>query len=105
MRSWVGPANWPPISLMCPPPIERFSVRPPTRSRASSTTTLRSAATRARAAASPESPAPTTHTSARRVRLARRRAPGWPEGEERRAGGPGPDELAASESVVHGGRA
>ena len=28
-----------------------------------------------------------------------------PQSEERRAGGPGADELAASESVVHGARA
>jgi len=36
-----------------------------------------------------------------------RRGRGWggPQGEERRAGGSRSDELAASESVVHGGRA
>src|SRR4051794_41778033 len=51
------------------PAIEAFSVRPPTRSRASRTTTEWPAATSARAAARPENPAPTTTTSAlRRLR-------------------------------------
>src|SRR4249919_707650 len=41
----------------------RCCTRPPTRSRASRTTTVRPAATSARAALSPASPAPTTTTS------------------------------------------
>src|SRR6185437_14844822 len=44
--------------------IGRFQVRPPTRSRASSTITDRPAAAIARAALRPASPAPTTSTSA-----------------------------------------
>ena len=44
--------------------IGRFQVRPPTRSRASSTTTERPAAAIARAAVRPARPAPTTTTSA-----------------------------------------
>jgi hypothetical protein len=68
MRSCVGPTNSPPTSAIAfPPAIDAFCVRPPTRSRASRTTTEWPAATSARAAASPENPAPTTTTSARRA--------------------------------------
>ena len=65
-RSWVGPTHCAPISTTLPSPIGSFRVRPPTRSRASRTTTSRPAARRARAAASPARPAPTTTTSASR---------------------------------------
>ena len=54
-------------SLIFPPPIEWFSVRPPTRPSASRTTTDRLARTSARAAVRPASPAPTIATSTRRV--------------------------------------
>src|SRR5437764_2299109 len=47
-----------------PPVTGRFQVRPPTRSRASSTTTERPAWAIARAAVKPARPAPTTTTSA-----------------------------------------
>jgi hypothetical protein len=50
MRSCVGPIHWPPTSNHCPPGAGTEWTRPPTRSRASSTTTLRPAATSARAA-------------------------------------------------------
>ena len=58
-----------------PPPIGLFSTRPPTRSRASSTITVRSSRTSSRAAVSPAKPAPITTTSASRLtgRLRRRR--------------------------------
>src|SRR6266511_932531 len=63
MRSWVGPIHWPPWSIGVPSAAGSVSVRPPTRSRASSTTASAPAATRSRAATSPASPAPTTTTS------------------------------------------
>ena len=59
----------------CRSPIGSLSVRPPTRSRASSTITSRSAPARARAAASPASPAPTTTTSTSRRSIVRRAYP------------------------------
>src|SRR4051795_2612954 len=66
--SWVGPTNVPPRSDTCPPPSSWFCTRPPTTPRASSTTTVFPALTRSRAAVSPAKPAPTTQTSAVRVR-------------------------------------
>ena len=66
-RSCVGPIHCPPTSTTLPSPRSWFSTRPPTRSRASSTTTEAPAALSARAAARPASPAPTTTTSASRV--------------------------------------
>src|ERR671917_2867518 len=54
------------MSTTSPSPIGWPSVRPPTRSRASSTATSVPAATRSRAAVSPESPAPTIATSTSR---------------------------------------
>ena len=39
IRCCVGPIHWPPTSTTLPSPSGSFSVRPPTRSRASSTTT------------------------------------------------------------------
>src|SRR5690606_8943886 len=62
-RSCVGPANCPPAST-APPGTERVQVRPPTRSRASTTSGRRPARRRARAATRPASPAPATATSA-----------------------------------------
>ena len=63
---------------------------------------MRSAATRARAAARPGEPgADDAHVGAPRAPRAAAGA-GWSQGEERRAGGPGTDELAAGECVVHG---
>ena len=106
MRSWVGPANWPPISLMCPPPIERFSVRPPTRSRASRTTTLRPAAHEGPGRGQAGEPgADDADVGAARAPARGGGRGGGAQGEERRAGGPRSDELAAGESVVHGARA
>src|SRR3954447_11705078 len=67
-RSCVGPTHWPPTSRTCPPPIAALSVRPPTRGRASSSSTERPARTTSRAAVSPARPAPTTITSAERGR-------------------------------------
>src|SRR3712207_8970541 len=54
-----------PISTTSPPPISAFSVRPPTRSRASRTRTEAPAAASARAAARPARPPPRSeeHTS------------------------------------------
>src|SRR5262245_64335774 len=46
------------------PGISRYQVRPPIRPRASTTTTLRPASRRSRAAAIPANPPPTTSTSA-----------------------------------------
>ncbi len=63
IRSWVGPTHCPPSSIHCPSDSAPASVRPPTRSRASTTTTDRPAPAIRRAAASPDSPAPTTTTS------------------------------------------
>ena len=74
IRPCVGPAYSPPTSVMLPPRISSLSVRPPTRSRASSTITERPAAVSARAAVRPASPAPTIATSALRVRRPR---PAW----------------------------
>src|SRR6478735_5850997 len=71
MRSWVGPTYSPPISVMWPPASGALSRRPPTRSRASRTTTEWPFFFRARAAASPEMPAPTTTTSTVLTRLAK----------------------------------
>ena len=62
-RSCVGPIHCPPASTTLPSPISWLSVRPPTRSRASSTTTRLPARVRSRAATRPASPAPTTITS------------------------------------------
>src|SRR5436190_13699629 len=62
--SWVGPTNCAPCSMILPPPMSWLSVRPPTRSRASSTITDLPAAAIWRAAMSPEIPAPTIRTSA-----------------------------------------
>jgi hypothetical protein len=67
MWSWVGPVNTPPSSPEDPPTSRWLSTRPPTRSRASSTTTERPPATSSRAAVRPASPAPTTTTSAERL--------------------------------------
>src|SRR4051794_24775282 len=64
MRVCVGPTNSPPVSSTCPSESLWLSVRPPTRSRASSTTTERPALTRLRAAVRPASPPPTIATSA-----------------------------------------
>ncbi len=63
---WVGPTNVAPMlaTSLAPAPIERLKQRPPTRPRASSTITDLPAAAIWRAAVSPESPAPTTATSA-----------------------------------------
>ena len=66
--SCVGPTNVPPRSDTLPPPSSWFCTRPPTTLRASSTTTDLPALTRSRAAVRPANPAPTTHTSAVRVR-------------------------------------
>src|SRR3990170_7124132 len=62
---WVGPTHCPPSSTTSSgrSPTEWFSVRPPTRSRASRTWTSAPARVSSRAAARPESPAPTTTTS------------------------------------------
>ena len=64
MRSWPGPIHSPPPSTIWPPPIGRLRVRPPTRSRASSTIS-ESLPRRvsSRAAVSPASPAPMMTTS------------------------------------------
>ena len=62
MRFWVGPIHCPPSSTGVPSRVTPPSVRPPTRSRASTTTTSAPPSTRAWAAASPASPAPTTTT-------------------------------------------
>src|SRR5829696_4232337 len=67
-RSWVGPIHCPPTSTTLPPPMSWFSTRPPTRSRASTTTTDAPRALSSRAALRPASPAPTTTTSASCVR-------------------------------------
>src|SRR4051794_20888052 len=68
MRSCVGPIHWPPTSTTWPSPSGSFSVLPPTRSRASSTTGSSPLARSSRAAVRPASPAPTMATSASRVR-------------------------------------
>src|SRR5579875_483995 len=62
----VGPTYAPPASTTAPPPSSWLSVRPPTRGRASSTTTERPARVSSRAAVRPARPAPTTTTSTRR---------------------------------------
>src|SRR5215469_312994 len=62
--SWVGPAHWPPISTILPSPSSSLTMRPPTRSLASSSSTDRPAAVSWRAATRPARPAPTTRTSA-----------------------------------------
>src|ERR1700722_15142401 len=59
--------NSPPTSTTLPSPSEWLSVRPPPRSRASSTATDLPDCTSVRAAESPASPAPTTTTSTFRV--------------------------------------
>src|SRR6185437_10196525 len=64
MCRWAGPANWPPTSTTCPSARRWFSTRPPTRSRASRTSTLAPARCSSRAAVRPARPAPTTTTSA-----------------------------------------
>ena len=61
--SCVGPTHWPPTSTTLPSPRSQLSVRPPTRSSASRTTTDRPASVRASAAVSPARPAPTIATS------------------------------------------
>src|SRR3954452_21829198 len=66
-RSCVGPTNCAPASICLPPGSSWLSVRPPTRSRASSTSTDLPALATARAALSPASPPPTTMTSALRA--------------------------------------
>src|ERR1700716_1148128 len=63
MWFWVGPTNAPPDSITEPLASVWLSTRPPTRSRASSSTTDRPARAIARAATSPEMPAPATTTS------------------------------------------
>ena len=63
-RSWVGPIHWPPWSTTAPDAVRSVNTRPPTRSRASSTTTSSPATTRSRAAWRPAYPAPATTTSA-----------------------------------------
>src|SRR2546430_1984697 len=63
MRSCVGPVNMPPSSAYRVRSSGWFSTRPPTRVRASSTSTERPAAAIARAAVRPARPAPTTMTS------------------------------------------
>src|SRR3954447_9023612 len=73
MWSWVGPTNVPPRSDHTPPPSSWFQTRPPTRLRASRTTTFLPLAASARAAVRPAKPAPTTTASA--VRERRRLAP------------------------------
>ena len=62
MRVWPSPSHCPPSSSGVPSSSTRPSVRPPTRSRASTTVTSCPRATSRRAAASPASPAPTTMT-------------------------------------------
>src|SRR6266540_5294230 len=64
MRSWVGPTHCPPSSTTVPSDNAWLRTRPPTRSRASSTTTSLPAATSWRAVTNPAIPAPTTTTSA-----------------------------------------
>ncbi len=67
-RSWVGPIHWAPTSTTLPPPMSSFRTRPPTRSRASTTTTDAPCGDQAaRGAVSPASPAPITATSASRM--------------------------------------
>src|SRR4051794_10954330 len=66
-RSCVGPTNCAPASSCLPPGSSWLSVRPPTRSRASSTSTDFPALATARAALSPARPPPTTMTSALRA--------------------------------------
>src|SRR4051795_55641 len=65
-RSCVGPTNCAPASICLPPGSSWLSVRPPTRSRASRTSTDLPALATLRAAVSPARPAPTTITSALR---------------------------------------
>ena len=64
MRSWCGPTKHPPMSTGTPLRAVWVQTRPPTRSRASSTTTDCPAWDSRRAAVSPAKPAPTTQTSA-----------------------------------------
>jgi hypothetical protein len=71
MRSWDGPTNSAPNSVTTPGATLALRVRPPTRSRASSTMTSRPERAMFRAAVRPASPAPTMQTSA--VRRRRRR--------------------------------
>src|SRR3954452_20216706 len=61
---WVGPTNVPPRSETSPPPSWWFQMRPPTRSRASTTSTDLPAWMISRAAVRPAMPAPTTMKSA-----------------------------------------
>src|SRR5580765_3252826 len=72
MWVWVGPVNIPPSSAYAPLASVWLSVRPPTRSRASRTSTERPAWRIRRAAVSPARPAPTTITSADRAACADR---------------------------------
>ena len=67
MRFWVGPTNVPPPRTARRRGSLWLWTRPPTRSRASSTTTDFPAFAISRAAVSPARPAPTTTTSARRT--------------------------------------
>src|SRR5687768_3077659 len=98
MWFWVGPANVPPASDSSPPPIGLLSTRPPTRLRASSTTTLRSSRASSRAAVSPARPAPITTTSAcREVRRRRRRLAASAAGAPA-ASAPAPATVPASSS-------
>src|SRR5437588_118851 len=68
MWSWVGPMNSAPDSVITPPPMSWPRTRPPTRPRASRTTTDLPAATSPRAVLRPARPAPTTATSELLVR-------------------------------------
>ena len=63
MWSCVGPTNTPPDSITAPPGSRWLSTRPPTRLRASTTSTELPPRATWRAATRPEIPAPTTTTS------------------------------------------
>src|SRR5262249_39692027 len=85
MRRCPGPIHCPPRSTHCPPP-SFLQVRPPTRSRASRTTTLAPRRVSSRAAVRPARPAPTTTTSADRSTSAALRGRLEEEGRPRLGG-------------------
>ena len=100
---WVGPTHCPPISATLPWPSWWLSVRPPTRSRASRTTTERPAFLSTEAAFRPAKPgADDDHVDATGggPRLARQ--PG--EGDARRSGRGASDQAAPREGAlaIHG---
>ena len=106
MRSWVGPTNSPPISVMWPAPSERVERAPADAvARLEHDDGAVGGDQRARGGEAREPGADDAHVGAPRAPARGGGAGVAAQGEERRACGPGADELAAGESVVHGARA